>query len=47
MENAWASGQGAASRGSIMIDEASVRMAKAVLATAQRIEGKKAKADEG
>jgi citrate lyase beta subunit len=45
LEGAWASGQGAASRDSVMIDEASLRMARAVLATAERVAQRHAKTD--
>ncbi|HEX3301362.1 MAG TPA: CoA ester lyase [Thermomicrobiales bacterium] len=45
MEDAWTSGQGAASRDSVMIDEASLRMARSVLATAELIEQRQTKTD--
>ena len=45
MEGAWATGQGAASRDSIMIDEATLRMARSVLATAELIEQRQTKTD--
>jgi len=46
MEGAWASGLGAASRDSVMVDEASLRMARSVLATAERIARRQTKTDE-
>jgi citrate lyase beta subunit len=45
LSDAWSGGRGAVNRNGVMIDEATVRMARSLLASAERIEQRKTKTD--
>jgi citrate lyase subunit beta/citryl-CoA lyase len=45
LSDAWSGGRGATDRDGVMIDEATVRMARSLLAAAERIEQRKTKTD--
>jgi citrate lyase subunit beta/citryl-CoA lyase len=45
LSDAWSGGRGAVNRDGVMIDEATVRMARSLLASAERIEQRKTKTD--